>query len=154
MTLQDLGSIGEFVAAIATLVTLIYLAVQIRQNTRTTRSTAFQQVVDSFSEISLAIGLDREMSEIFSRANEGFAALDPAEQGRYRLVLLSFFRRAESVFFNSEQGTLHIDSWEGIRGSLKGVFRSQGVQEFWKQNAFAFNSRFRTFVESELLDPV
>ena len=92
MTLQDLGSIGEFIAAIATLITLIYLAVQIRQNTRTTRSTAFQQVVDSFSEISLAIGMDREMSEIFSRANEGFAALDPAEQGRYRLVLLSFFR--------------------------------------------------------------
>jgi hypothetical protein len=35
VTIQDLGSIGEFVAAIATLATLVYLAVQIRQNTRT-----------------------------------------------------------------------------------------------------------------------
>ncbi len=42
MTIQDLGSIGELVAAIATLATLGYLAVQIRQNTRSMRAAAFQ----------------------------------------------------------------------------------------------------------------
>lgn len=30
MTIQDLGSIGELVAALATLVTLVYLAIQVR----------------------------------------------------------------------------------------------------------------------------
>ena len=34
MTIQDLGSIGELIAAVATLATLVYLAVQIRQNSR------------------------------------------------------------------------------------------------------------------------
>ena len=34
MNIQDLGSIGEFVAAIATIATLIYLALQIRQSSR------------------------------------------------------------------------------------------------------------------------
>jgi hypothetical protein len=34
MTLQDLGSIGEFVAAVATVATLAYLALQIRYNTK------------------------------------------------------------------------------------------------------------------------
>ena len=33
VTIQDLGSIGEFVAAIATVATLVYLAIQIRSNT-------------------------------------------------------------------------------------------------------------------------
>ena len=33
MTIQDLGSIGELVAALATVATLAYLAIQIRQNT-------------------------------------------------------------------------------------------------------------------------
>lgn len=33
MTVQELGSIGELIAAVATLATLIYLAIQIRQNT-------------------------------------------------------------------------------------------------------------------------
>jgi hypothetical protein len=39
MTLQDIGSIGELVAAIATVITLVYLAVQIRQGTQVARST-------------------------------------------------------------------------------------------------------------------
>ena len=34
MTIQDLGSIGELVGAVATVATLIYLAVQIRQNSK------------------------------------------------------------------------------------------------------------------------
>ena len=38
MTIQDLGSIGEFVAAIATVATLVYLAIQIRSNTAALRS--------------------------------------------------------------------------------------------------------------------
>ena len=38
MTIQDLGSIGELVAAMATLGTLIYLALQIRQNSQTVKA--------------------------------------------------------------------------------------------------------------------
>jgi hypothetical protein len=33
VTIQDIGSIGELVAALATVATLAYLALQIRQNT-------------------------------------------------------------------------------------------------------------------------
>ena len=33
MTLQDMGSIGELLAAVATIATLIYLARQLRANT-------------------------------------------------------------------------------------------------------------------------
>ena len=42
MTLTELGALGEFVGGIAVLVTLIYLVVQLRQNTTTTRSSAYQ----------------------------------------------------------------------------------------------------------------
>jgi hypothetical protein len=40
MTIQDLGSIGELVAAIATVATLVYLALQIRQNTESVKLSA------------------------------------------------------------------------------------------------------------------
>jgi len=38
MNIQDLGSTGEFIAAIATLVTLVYLASQIRQSTKVAKA--------------------------------------------------------------------------------------------------------------------
>ena len=55
MSLQDIGSIGELVGAIATVATLFYLAVQIRQNTaqlresaRAAHSTLLDQTVQPF----------------------------------------------------------------------------------------------------------
>jgi hypothetical protein len=42
MSLEDLGNIGEFVAAVAVIVSLIYLAVRIRQNTRVLCSATHQ----------------------------------------------------------------------------------------------------------------
>jgi hypothetical protein len=42
VTIQDLGSLGELIAAVATVATLGYLAVQIRQNTRATHAASVQ----------------------------------------------------------------------------------------------------------------
>jgi hypothetical protein len=42
LTIQDLGSIGELIAAIATVATLAYLALQIRQNTRAIQGSALR----------------------------------------------------------------------------------------------------------------
>ena len=44
MTIQDLGNIGEVVAAVATVVTLVYLAIQIRANTNAVQAAAAQTV--------------------------------------------------------------------------------------------------------------
>jgi hypothetical protein len=49
MSLEDLGNVGEFVAAVAVVVSLIYLAFQIRQNTRWLRASLKQSITDSTS---------------------------------------------------------------------------------------------------------
>ena len=40
MTIQDLGNIGELVAAVATFAALLYLALQLRENTQAVRGEA------------------------------------------------------------------------------------------------------------------
>ncbi len=49
MTVQDLGSIGELIAAIATVATLVYLAMQIRQNSTAVKSAAAQSVLTNLN---------------------------------------------------------------------------------------------------------
>ena len=56
MTLEDLGNLGEFIAAVAVVVSLVYLALQIRQNTRSVRDSAFQAVASSVQETSILLG--------------------------------------------------------------------------------------------------
>jgi hypothetical protein len=47
LTLQDLGNLGELISAIAVVVWLAYLAVQIRQNTKSVRTSTYQAILDS-----------------------------------------------------------------------------------------------------------
>ena len=51
MTIQDLGSIGEFVGAFAVVLSMLYLAVQIRQNTAELKRSAFRDVHTAYSEL-------------------------------------------------------------------------------------------------------
>ncbi len=50
MTIQDLGSIGEFVAAIATIATLAFLAIQIRHSNQAARTSAEIEVPQKLAE--------------------------------------------------------------------------------------------------------
>ncbi len=52
MTLRDLGNLGEVIAAVATLATLVYLAIQIRQNTRTVRTSTYQAALESSNQVN------------------------------------------------------------------------------------------------------
>ena len=54
MTIQELGSIGEFVSSIVVLITLIYLAVQVRQTRNTTIASTMQTNRMQFQNIMLA----------------------------------------------------------------------------------------------------
>ena len=58
MTLQDLGSIGEFVAAVATVATLIYLAIQIRTSNRLSRAEASRAPNSDLNSLNAAFGTD------------------------------------------------------------------------------------------------
>ena len=52
MSLEDLGNIGEFVAAIGVIISLIYLAVQIRQNTSAVATATYESTMTGFNDIT------------------------------------------------------------------------------------------------------
>ncbi len=66
VTIQDLGSLGELIAAIATVATLIYLAFQIRANTRSVRASSFQELDRGIREVHVAMAGNSELSRIWS----------------------------------------------------------------------------------------
>ena len=46
-TLQDLGSLGEFVGALGVVVSLVYLARQMQQNTTSVRAASFNSMTEN-----------------------------------------------------------------------------------------------------------
>ena len=82
MTLQDLGSIGEFVAAVATVATLIYLAIQIRTSNRLSRAEASRAPNSDLNSLNAAFGTDpvfrAGMRQVLNGAKRG--ELDPDQR--------------------------------------------------------------------------
>ena len=63
MTVTELGSVGEFVSAIAILITLIYLAIQIRRNRRETVASLLGQRIIAIREMYVAIATSETLSD-------------------------------------------------------------------------------------------
>jgi hypothetical protein len=147
MNLQDLAAFSTALSGIGVIFTVIYAAIQIRNNTREVRATAFQQVVDSFAGISFDIAKDQNLSDLYLRGGRDFNTLAEVERVQYMFMLLSFLRRAENVFFQTEAHTLHEQHWFGIRESTKSVMASPGARACWLDIRKRFNPQFAEFID-------
>ena len=150
MTIQDLGSIGEFVAAIATLATLIYLAVQIRQNTRVLRGTFHDSHVSRMQAWQIAVAGDAELGSIWMRAQQGD---ELTEQERQRLWYLRtyFLIGSESLYHQYSRGNIDSEVWQA---QLTRVRRSLAQAEFrhwWREaQTFTLTESFEALLEAEI----
>ncbi len=151
MTLQDLGSIGEFVAAIATLVTLVYLALQIRHNTRSVRTSAFQEASRDLAESIDHISRDPELCRIYLAGAKDFESLSREERLRFSIYFTGVMRRYENLLHQTREGMIDRADWEGVRETGRQTFSQPGVMAWWKRSRSLFNAELRDFVEHEFL---
>ena len=148
MTLQDLGNIGEFTAAIATLVTLAYLAIQIRQNTISTRTSSYQAVVAAVAEFSRELGLDGDAARIFSSGARDYDSLSSEDRTRFDFLTASLFRNYENIFYQHKEGAIDEALWAGWSWRIRATFATPGVKAWWRSWSFGYSADFVAYLES------
>ena len=119
MTIQDLGSLGELIAAIATVVTLIYLTTQIRQNNKGLAEATSGAINASYASINARISSDAEFAELFLRGRQDLASLTPVEVERFRAFvqdILNVAVYADGLQASHRVEALHFDSFNVITG--------------------------------------
>ena len=146
--LEALGSIGDFVGGIGVLVTLIYLAVQIKQNTRSVRAAAAQQVLSGAAGFLEHITSDPILTDLFFRGAREPESLAPSDRARLGLVMLALFRRFEAVFQQGERGILAGEDWAGLRMSMLVTAQLPYTRQWWPNVASLFSPSFSRFVEA------
>jgi hypothetical protein len=70
------------------------------------------------------------------------------KRAQYSLMLLSFLRRAENVFFQTEIELLQTEHWSGIRDSIKAIVSPAGARECWSTIKNRLNPEFRGFIDT------
>lgn len=148
MTIQDLGSVGELLAAVATLATLFYLAAQIRQNTRVVRASSHHSVTDSFNHINAIIGTDPRAARIYRLGLESLERLDEDERFAFGFLSLAYLRVFETLFYQRDIGTAEQQLYESEHNSLRWAFRHPGICEWWASNQISFSPDFRAHIDA------
>jgi len=128
VTIQELGSVGEFVAAIATLVTLAYLAFQIRQNTRVARAELTKDLFLASRTALLDIAGNESLAQIAAQTLDGEQDLEALRTYQFRN---SFFRLYELYFNLAQQGLLDESIGESYEKVIRLFVRSETFPAWW-----------------------
>ena len=157
MTIQDLGSIGEFIAAIATLATLVYLAIQIRQNTKqveestlATRASAVNTGLQLINTNRLAIYSDEDTSTIWFRGLADPKSLENLEQQRFRLIFSNALDALFNTYSQTKASGFSPELWEAHISTTRRILDTPGGQWFWSEYSKEYREDFRQEVQRVL----
>jgi len=151
MTIQDLGSIGELIGAVATVATLVYLAIQIRSNTTATRSGAAQAVHESFSNWYNMLASDESLSALVAKGLRDYESLTEAERARFVSVAMSILLNTQDAFIKWREGSLIDELWISWEFVIMNLVKTPGGGTVWQDRKYLFGAHFRDHVETEIM---
>ncbi len=149
--IEALGNIGDFLGGIGVVITLIYLAGQIRQNTRSIRTSAFQAAQRDIADKLDGLSNDPELIRIYFDGNHRFESFSKEDRRRYAAFMTGWLRRYETLLYQTRLGNIDREQWEGVLTELRTAFKYSGARAWWAQANGAFNRDLREFVEREVL---
>ena len=153
MTIQDLGSLGEFIAAMATVATLVYLAIQIRQNTRSVRASSFQTSARDTFEIIDQVALDPELNRIYFAGTRDYRSLGPEDRRRFGTYMSSLLGRWENLEFQCEQGVVDRASFSFFHANMRVTFAQPGTWQWWDKARHLFSPGVQLLIERNFERP-
>lgn len=148
MSIQELGSIGEFIAALATLATLAFLALQIRQSNRAARNQAEIELPQRFAEWVSRVSAHPEQMRVWDLAAAAPDRLTDEEIRQFRWTVAEVFLVFESQYFAYKGGVLSLESWHVKRGTLLGFLENPILAEWWARRMTPFSEEFRQEIEA------
>jgi len=151
VTIQDLGSIGELIAAIATVATLFYLALQIRANTAALRVEARRAEMEFGGDYTNAIVGSSEVARIFNAGLADPNSLSPEETTRFSFL---FGRILGSEMTFLDDVLLGFAPRAGLtrrKRTLHRFLATPGGRWFWERFAGDYSPEFRSYVDEEVL---
>ncbi len=131
MSIQDLGSVGELVAAIATIVTLGYLALQLRQNTLAVRAGSSMSNMTENNAVTALIAQDPDTCELYFAGLEGTRDLADEERRRFEMLVAMWMMVLQQTRVLEADGFYDPDLAEGRRAQLAWITQQPGFRTYW-----------------------
>ena len=141
MTIGQLGSVGEFIAAIATLATLIYLALQIRQTSQLLENAAHRGIQDDADRWRSYMVNNKDVAALYRTGLINLDDLDADDKFRYRMLQDQLFFGWQYAYF-ARNKTLENTQKNFLRDTLA----QPGGTAYWERSKERFDDEFVEYV--------
>lgn len=146
-TIQALGSLGEFVGALAVVISLIYLARQMTQNTTSVRAASFNSMVQNSIGLLEHAFIDSEFAAFLHRAERDPASLRPEETVRWNAYMTAVYRHFGNLVYQYRVGALDQQMWDAYLGTLKSHLRTPSWGTWFREHQELFSEALCLEVE-------
>ena len=149
-TLQDLGSLGEFVGAMGVVISLVYLARQMSQNTTSVRAASFNSMTENSLRLLEPSFRDGDFADFLHRAQRDPSSLAPNEQLRWDAYMTAVYRHFGNLVYQYRVGALDGQMWQSYRDTLKKHLTIPSWRAWFEENKELFSTSLVELVEQAL----
>lgn len=151
-TIQALGSLGEFVGALAVVISLIYLAQQMSQNTTSVRAASFNSMVQNSIRLLEHAFRDSEFADFLHRAEMDPDGLSPSEKVRWNAYMTAVYRHFGNLVYQYRVGALDTQMWESYERTLREHLRTPSWGAWFQANRSVFSDALQQHVDQVLAE--
>ena len=151
LSLEQASDIAQVVAGVAVVISLIYVGLQMRQATAQLYRNEGNATLSQFSAHRLAIGINRDVAELWIKGLAGDGALDGPDQLRFDMLLAEFTWITFHTWEREKRGMTVKGQWE--RGPLVGITRylsTPGGSAWWARYGKRYPPPYAAEVDSGL----
>jgi len=148
MNWDAIGAVGEIIGAIAVVATLGYLAIQIRQNTSTTRAATELEVTRQLSTWVGKARDDREFQRIWETVTTTHEALNSDDYRHYMWCIAELFHMGEGVLLQYQQGFLSSETWREWERLMGGFISIEPARDWWMKRKAPFSIEFYEYLDA------
>jgi hypothetical protein len=153
MSIQELGSFGELIAAIATVATLVYLAIQIHQNTRAVKASVLEVTGSRSSDLAKFVANDPDLSRILMTTMTTSTELEEVDRFRLQLLFVAAMRSYEITVAHRATDFLDQIQYSGLINNLSGWVACSYFAAWWENAQTNYSTELRALVKEEMKKP-
>jgi len=148
VTIQDLGSIGELLAAVATIATLAYLAIQIRNSTQAARATAADRATAASNQVNVAVFSSSELTQLWFQGLREYETLSSEQQDQFDIMAIAYLNVLRNDFSQAAEGVLPPDMKRSNEALIIWFASQRGFAvHFWPKYHETWPPNFSAYVD-------
>jgi len=146
LTLSDAANIGQVFAALGVILSLIFIGWQVRQNTKSLRSSTLQRNTDLWFGW-FALVADPRFAVVYAKGSSG-RDLDQTEFSQFFILCRALFMGMEDQHYQYRHGLLDSDAYRGYEIVVREqIIAFPGIRAMWQLTRHSFGADFVSFID-------